>query len=64
MRDIPAGDLVPGDLVYSSRTQQLMLILSSNTREGGVEISWLPLVDGKSIMIATVKNSQVFTEVR
>jgi len=51
-RKIYAKDLKPGDLIFSHRTEQAMLVISSDViNSAKIKLSWLPLT-GRGKMLS------------
>jgi len=66
-RTIYAKDLIPGSLVYSSQTNQLMTIISviHNKDEvvKKVKIKWIPMVETRHLFEVNVNFYSVFNEI-
>ncbi len=66
--EIAARDLKPGDLVYSPRTDQLMLVLSTveviklenDKAEERIQLSWLPLTKNVTRMETNVNPGIIY----
>lgn len=66
--EITARDLKPGDLVYSPRTDQLMLVLSAieviklenDKAEERIQLSWLPLTKNVTRMETNVNPGIIY----
>jgi hypothetical protein len=66
--EVCASDLKPGDLVYSPRTEQLMLILTATEmlkHENGklerrINLSWLPLTQHMTRMETNVNPGIIY----
>jgi hypothetical protein len=65
IKKIKAKAIQPGDVVYSPRTEQMMLILSSGPMEhkNRIKIIWLPMVNNSRLSSCDVDPDLVYHQI-
>lgn len=64
-RKILAREMNPGDIVYSPRTEQMMLILSNDSEENKkrIRITWMPLIKGAKLSSCDVDPDLIYHQI-